>query len=269
MAIAEEVPDEQIEFIGFTKVRLAVTDLEAAIRDWVTVLGWPMIGQDGTAVFALDSGCIELHPVAPSDDVARVEVEVAVADVAVARQVITAQGAVLPSGGRDIVRVDKAITNGVALRLVPSSDLADRTEPGQDSPYRRISHVVVAVQDAATALDQWRSLVGEWPAKALDSHEVAHHVPVGAAWFGITESGTDDAALQRFVARYGEGVYALGLLVDDRSDLIRRIRSGGGKIIDAPSGQIFLHPATTHGLLIELNQVSGDHGASRVEREHS
>ncbi|MGH3154402.1 MAG: hypothetical protein ACRDOB_27270 [Streptosporangiaceae bacterium] len=113
--------------------------------------------------------------------------------------------------------------------------------------------MVVAVENDDAALRNWARAFGEWAPHAMGGHEVAHHVPVGAAWFGLTAAGTDAGALRRFVDRRGEGVYALGLVVDDWPGTVASLRRSGARLIDSPeSGQTFIHPASTHGVLIEL-----------------
>ena len=70
--------------------------------------------------------------------------------------------------------------------------------------------------------------------------------------------------LARRLEKYGEGVCRLGLWVDNLDDEIKRLREKGFPIVDTGEyGKIgeemgarmaFLHPRSTHGVLIELDQ---------------
>lgn len=118
----------------------------------------------------------------------------------------------------------------------------------------RIHHVVVAVADEPAALATWRAAFGFRPApEGPDGLLVRHHVPVGDAWFGVTSRGTDAHALARFVERRGEGVYAIALVVTDRADAVARVTDAGAHVIgDVRDSQVFVHPRSTHGVLLEL-----------------
>jgi hypothetical protein len=113
--------------------------------------------------------------------------------------------------------------------------------------------VVVAVEDDDAALRNWGQAFGSWPAHSMGGREHAHHVPVGAAWFGLTAAGTDAGALRRFLDRRGEGVYAVSLIASDWSRTLESLRRNGARLIaSTDSNQTFVHPATTHGVLIEV-----------------
>ncbi len=72
-------------------------------------------------------------------------------------------------------------------------------------------------------------------------------------WFGLTAAGTDAGALRRFLDRRGEGVYALGVIVDDWAGTVKSLRRNGARLLTSEaSSQTFVHPATTHGVLIEV-----------------
>jgi methylmalonyl-CoA/ethylmalonyl-CoA epimerase len=119
--------------------------------------------------------------------------------------------------------------------------------------YRRLNHIVVAVSDDEAAKATWARLFGDWTEQPGHTVEEVHHVPVGIAWFGLTGSGTDAGALTRFLERRGEGIYALALVVDDHPATTAALETRGAQIIrQESSGQTFVHPRTSHGILIDL-----------------
>ena len=239
----------RVTFLSFAAITIAVGDLEAAVAAWRDQLGWsPGAVSAGRAAFPLDGAVIELVPAAAGQPPGVAAVAVTVDDPVAAAGVIrsggvhadlTADGAVvLP--GREL--------NGVALSLRRPAAALPRTSPG---PFTRINHVVVAVDDDDAAQRTWTRAFGAWPAHSVGGREHAHHVPVGAAWFGLTAAGTDGGALRRFLDRRGEGVYALGLIAGDQGRTLDRLRRNGARLI-AGAGQTFIHPASTHGVLIEV-----------------
>jgi methylmalonyl-CoA/ethylmalonyl-CoA epimerase len=70
--------------------------------------------------------------------------------------------------------------------------------------------------------------------------------------------------LARRLEKYGEGVCRLGLWVDNLDEEVKRLKAKGFTIIDTGEyGKIgeemgarmaFIHPKTTHGVLIELDE---------------
>ena len=248
--------DSRVDLRRFHHVTIAVEDLALAVADWTERLGWqPSAASADRARFPLEDAYVELIS-AGSGGFAPgvVAVSVAVDNVAEVSDRLRAAGVSLSTSADGSTRVDPSAATGVPLELRSEEGPIDAPPSGtQSGPYRRINHVVVAVADDGLALGTWSSLFGAWPAQATAGGEVAHHVPVGIAWFGLTSGGTDPTALARFVERRGEGVYALAIVVEDHPGTIRALEQRGARILgSAGDGQTFVHPATTHGILLDL-----------------
>jgi methylmalonyl-CoA/ethylmalonyl-CoA epimerase len=140
----------------------------------------------------------------------------------------------------------------VPITLVPPPSSAGAVPPA--GAVARIHHVVVAVGDESVALGEWRAAFDFRPApEGPQGLLVPHHVPVGDAWFGVTSRGTDAQAVGRFVARRGAGVYAIALVVADRAAAVAQVLHAGGQVLGAPNDvQVFVHPRSSHGVLVEL-----------------
>jgi catechol 2,3-dioxygenase-like lactoylglutathione lyase family enzyme len=254
--------DSRVEFLRFHHVSIAVPDLDAAVADWTERLGWTPSTTSGSATFPLEDSYLELIAAGGADGPAPgvVSVSVVVDDVDAVAERVTAAGAKVSRDADGNLVFDAAGLNGVPLEL--RAEDASSATPSL-SAFRRINHVVVAVADDDTAQAWWTKVFGAWPPHAqagpaaaegaTEVAEVIHHVPVGIAWFGLTAAGTNADALTRFIERRGEGVYALALVVNDYPEAIGALEQRGARMIGSlGDSQTFIHPATTHGILIDV-----------------
>jgi methylmalonyl-CoA/ethylmalonyl-CoA epimerase len=247
------MPESRVEFRRFHHLTLAVPDLAGAVADWTECLGWlPATTTADRATFPLEDAFVELVPAgspgAPLPGVA--SVSVVVDDLEATVRGIEATGVAVTRNRDGSVAVDPSELTGVPLEL-RGGDEEPSCQP--TGPFRRINHVVVAVADDDAAMNRWSAIFGEWPPQVDDGREVAHHLPVGIAWFGLTSAGTDSSALARFLERRGEGVYALALVAEDHPATVTALEERGARLLGgAGSRQTFVHPSTTHGLLIDI-----------------
>ncbi len=246
---------------GLKRVQLQSLLLHAArnkqpltlMADWTDRLGWsPAAVTATTATFPLDDAYVELVA-ADGAEPGVTSVAVVVDDVDDAAERLRARGAAVSATAEGHVAVAPSAVNGVPMELRADDDHAAAGSGDGARPYRRINHVVVAVADDEAAKAAWAGAVRGLDRRAGHTVEAVHHVPVGIAWFGLTGSGTDAGALARFVERRGEGVYALALVVDDHAATVAAVEQRGAQIIrQDSSGQTFVHPKTTHGVLVDL-----------------
>lgn len=234
--------------IEFQQVTIAVADMASAGKDWIEKLGWaPYHAREDHIEFHLDGAVIKLRAAEEGEPSGVCRVDVGAADFELVREHLSRTGTTLEVTGAGVV-VDPAATNGVHLVVHP---VRPDGQPTASSQWRRINHLVVAVGDDEQAKHGWAELFGAWPVQKTDTGEIAHHVPVGRAWFGLTAAGSDAGALSKFVERRGEGVYAIGLIVDDRPGTITDLTNRGAELIAAGT-QAFVHPRTTHGVLLDI-----------------
>jgi 4-hydroxyphenylpyruvate dioxygenase-like putative hemolysin len=243
--------DARVTFRGFDVIRVAVDDFGSAVASWRDQLGWrPSAVSAGRATFPLDGASIDLSPTAQGQLPGVTGVSVMVDDTELAAQRIESAGFSVARTADGAVSLPARELNGLALEL---RQVNPGTPSNSTGPYKRINHVVVAVDDDAAALQNWSTAFGSWPPLSMDSPEHANHVPVGIGWFGLTSSGTNAGAVQRFLDRRGQGVYAVGLVVNDWARTLESLRRNGARLLtDEHSNQTFVHPATTHGVLIQV-----------------
>ena len=144
------------------------------------------------------------------------------------------------------------------------------------TPAPRLSHLGIAVTAHAEALRFWRDLLG------LTLEHVEHvgsdgvtvaMLPLGRAAGGggggaggrieLLQPDAGDNPVRRFLDKRGAGIHHVALEVDDIHALCARLKAAGVRLIDeAPrpgahgTTVVFVHPASTGGVLVEL--VAGD-----------
>lgn len=77
----------------------------------------------------------------------------------------------------------------------------------------------------------------------------------------------EDSALKRFMDMRsgeaypdGEGLYLVGMHVDDIEEAVRRVEAGGGKVTreeDSPNSA-WVHPLSNGNVMVELNAINPD-----------
>ena len=131
-----------------------------------------------------------------------------------------------------------------------------------------LDHIGIAVGDLAQALAFYRDALGlevEPPEEVPSQRVRAHFVPVGEATLELLEPTAPDSPIAKFIEKRGPGVHHVTLRVDDLHEALGRLKARGVRLIDeAPregaEGALiaFVHPASTHGVLVELKQRRKD-----------
>jgi methylmalonyl-CoA epimerase len=131
-----------------------------------------------------------------------------------------------------------------------------------------LDHIGIAVGDLAQALAFYRDALGlevEPPEEVPSQRVRAHFVPVGEATLELLEPTAPDSPIAKFIEKRGPGLHHVTLRVDDLREALGRLKARGVRLIDeAPrdgaEGSLiaFVHPASTHGVLVELKQRRKD-----------
>jgi methylmalonyl-CoA/ethylmalonyl-CoA epimerase len=127
-----------------------------------------------------------------------------------------------------------------------------------------LDHVGIAVGDLGTSLAFYRDVLGldvEPPEDVASQRVRAHFIPVGESTLELLEATADDSPIAKFVAKRGPGLHHVCLRVDDIGAALAELKSRGVRLIDESprpgahhSLVAFLHPSSTHGVLVELKQ---------------
>jgi methylmalonyl-CoA epimerase len=88
-------------------------------------------------------------------------------------------------------------------------------------------------------------------------------LPVGAAdapRIELLEAAGESSPVARFIEKRGPGLHHIALRVDDLPQAIERLKNEGARVLAEPRRgagghlYVFLHPASTGGVLLELIQ---------------
>ena len=125
-----------------------------------------------------------------------------------------------------------------------------------------IAHLGIAVRSLEEILPFYRDLLGmpEVPFDDADGARIAG-VNAGGPLVELLEPASEDSPIGKFLAKRGPGIHHICFAVDDLEGTMERCRQAGVRLIDqvprmgAEGKRIaFLHPASTHGVLVELTE---------------
>jgi methylmalonyl-CoA epimerase len=128
-----------------------------------------------------------------------------------------------------------------------------------------LDHVGIAVKDLAAALAFYRDALGlevEAAEEVAPQRVRAHFVPVGDAKLELLEATASDSPIAKYTDKRGPGLHHITLRVDDIHAALAQLKARGARLIDEqprPGAEhslvAFIHPASAHGVLVELKQA--------------
>jgi methylmalonyl-CoA epimerase len=138
-----------------------------------------------------------------------------------------------------------------------------------------IDHIGIAVSSLADALAFYRDALGldvEIPEDVPSQRVRAHFVHVDPASPGgpadvaleLIEATADDSPIATYLSRRGPGLHHIAFRVPDIVAALADLKQRGIRLIDetprpGAHGSLvaFIHPSSTHGVLVELKQAQG------------
>jgi len=124
-----------------------------------------------------------------------------------------------------------------------------------------IDHLGVAVKSIEAALGFYEGQLGMQVAmRETVPHENVNvaMLPAGDARIELIEPLGADSVVGRFLAKRGEGLHHVALRVPDLAAVLDRLRAAGARLLGEPQigagghRYVFVHPASTGGVLLEL-----------------
>ena len=129
-----------------------------------------------------------------------------------------------------------------------------------------IDHIGIAVRSIDRALDFYRDALGAEPIRRERVEQEAVEaaiLPAGSGRIELLEPTAPDSVIARFLERRGEGMHHLALQVEDIEAAAAAVRRSGRRLvvdkiqIGAEGYRyVFVHPACTGGVLLELVERS-------------
>jgi methylmalonyl-CoA/ethylmalonyl-CoA epimerase len=130
---------------------------------------------------------------------------------------------------------------------------------------KRINHIAIVVDEIEDALRFWRDALGLKVARVEDvpdQDSVVAFLPVGNMEIELVEPASDESGIARYLNKRGPGIHHICLEVDDIKASLESLKASDVHLINSEpvigtSGKMFafIHPESTHGVLIELYEL--------------
>jgi len=141
---------------------------------------------------------------------------------------------------------------------------------------RRINHVALLVDDIEQALEFWRDVLGLELAHvedAPDQGSIVAFLSTGDQEVELVKPTTESSGIARYLERRGPGLHHICLEVDDIQECLAQLKSRGVRLIN-PEPTVgtggkriaFIHPESTHGVLVELYELTHEESEIRLAR---
>ncbi|OGO69912.1 MAG: methylmalonyl-CoA epimerase [Chloroflexi bacterium RBG_19FT_COMBO_62_14] len=141
---------------------------------------------------------------------------------------------------------------------------------------QRINHVAIVVDDIDAALGFWRDGLGLQVTHVEDvpsQESIVAFLPTGDSEVELVKPTSPDSSVARFLGHRGPGIHHICFEVDDLFGYIDRLQELGVRLVNnepevGTGGKLiaFIHPESTHGVLVELYQLTRHEPEIRLER---
>ncbi|MHC4779577.1 MAG: methylmalonyl-CoA epimerase [Planctomycetota bacterium] len=134
---------------------------------------------------------------------------------------------------------------------------------------RKLVHVGIAVKSLEAAVPVYSKLFppdGEVEVEEVGDQGVrVAFFRTGSGSLELTEATTESSPIAKYLGKRGEGIHHISFEVTDLQQELDRLKADGFRLIDETPREgaggclvAFIHPSSTHGVLIELSQKTGN-----------
>jgi len=125
----------------------------------------------------------------------------------------------------------------------------------------QIDHIGIAVKSLAAAKSIYEKLgLSISPEETVEQEQVrVVMIPVGESRLELLEATSETSTIAKFIAKRGEGLHHVCLRVPDLPATVARLKHDGVRLVsdEIKTGAgghkyVFVHPASTGGVLLEL-----------------
>jgi len=129
-----------------------------------------------------------------------------------------------------------------------------------------IDHLGIAVKSLSSAKSLYEKLgMSVSPEETVEQEKVrVVMIPAGESRLELLEATSEDSTIAKFIAKRGEGLHHVCMRVPDLPQAVSNLKQSGVRLVSdeikvGAGGHryIFVHPASTGGVLLEL--VEGKH----------
>lgn len=131
----------------------------------------------------------------------------------------------------------------------------------------KIDHLGIAVHSIGEAKKLFHDILGlefEGTETVEEQKVTTAFFPVGDSEVELLESTAPDGPIAKYLEKRGEGIQHIAFRVENLEEALAELKERGIRLIDekprkgAGGAKIaFLHPKSTHGVLIELSEREG------------
>jgi methylmalonyl-CoA/ethylmalonyl-CoA epimerase len=140
----------------------------------------------------------------------------------------------------------------------------------------RINHVAIVVEDIEHALAFWRDSLGlklSHVEDVPDQESIVAFLPVGEAEVELVKPTSENSGVARYLQKRGAGLHHICFEVDNIDSCLQILRQREVRLINEQAiigtgGKriAFLHPESTHGVLVELYELRPEEPDIRLAR---
>lgn len=144
---------------------------------------------------------------------------------------------------------------------------------------KRIDHIAIVVEDIDKALGFWRDALGlelTHVEDVPDQQSAVAFLPTGESEVELVKPTTATSGVARYLAKRGPGIHHICFEVEDITQTLAALKSKGIRLINetpviGTGGKriAFIHPESTHGVLVELYELTALEPQVRLERQRS
>jgi methylmalonyl-CoA/ethylmalonyl-CoA epimerase len=141
---------------------------------------------------------------------------------------------------------------------------------------KRIDHIALVVEDMDKALAFWKDALGmplSHMEEVAEEHSIVAFLPAKESEVELVSPTDDDSGVARFLHKRGPGMHHICFEVFDIEATIQHLKKKGIRLINetpeiGTGGKkiAFIHPDSTHGVLVELYELSGQELQIRIAR---
>ncbi len=118
-------------------------------------------------------------------------------------------------------------------------------------------HLVIRVSDLDEGIKTYRDTLG----LKLDRTAESAALGIKQAFFNLPDGGFIEvvaplevqSAVGQALEKRGEGIHTVAFAVEDLDAACATLKAGGARLIGEGGPQVFVHPKSTHGVLLQLS----------------